>query len=238
MFAGKKRPSAQVARDWMNEAVALGFGQTRGKGNRLEYHWHRDNNDSPDDSPSPSNLGNLGNSWGTLKEDVPQVEPLINQGIETNLGNLGKGIPKLNEEVKNLITNPNNLPDVIGHSKENETTQEGGYIPQASPTLPQEPQTLEESSNPDLGNNLGKGSPTLPQVPQPCDSSAKECVTVAARTSTGITTGLAVGDRVIWDECPAHCASLAPFEVMAIEGDFAKLDLFSKLVPLSELTKV
>jgi hypothetical protein len=47
-----------------------------------------------------------------------------------------------------------------------------------------------------------------------------------------------VGDRVIWDECPAHCADLGPFELTAIDGDYGKLDLFSKLVPLSELTKI
>jgi hypothetical protein len=44
-----------------------------------------------------------------------------------------------------------------------------------------------------------------------------------------------VGDRVYWVECPAHCESLAPFEIMTIDGDYAKLDLFAKLVPLTEL---
>jgi len=37
-FESKKRPSAQQARDWMNEAVTLGYGSTRGTGNRLEYY--------------------------------------------------------------------------------------------------------------------------------------------------------------------------------------------------------
>jgi hypothetical protein len=40
---------------------------------------------------------------------------------------------------------------------------------------------------------------------------------------------------VYWVECPAHCESLAPFEIMTIDGDYAKLDLFAKLVPLTEL---
>jgi hypothetical protein len=62
---------------------------------------------------------------------------------------------------------------------------------------------------------------------------AEECELV--RTEE---TPLQVGDRVIWDECPAHCADLGPFELTAIEGDYGKLDLFSKLVPLSELTKI
>jgi hypothetical protein len=63
-------------------------------------------------------------------------------------------------------------------------------------------------------------------------------VTVAAPKLGDTITELRVGDRVIWGECPGHCASFAPFEITAIEGDYAKLDLFSKLVPLSELTRV
>jgi hypothetical protein len=48
---------------------------------------------------------------------------------------------------------------------------------------------------------------------------------------------LKVGDRVIWENCPAHCSNLAPFEIMSIDGDYAKLDLFEKLVPLAELNR-
>jgi hypothetical protein len=178
----------------------------------------------------------LGNSWGTLKEDVPQVETLINQGIQTNLGNLGKGIPKLDEEVKTLINIPNDPTDVVDDS-ESPTIKEGGYVPQASPTLPQEAQTVEESSISGFGNNLGNPSPTLPQVPQDCDSSAQACVTVAAPKLGDTITELIVGDRVIWDECPAHCQSFAPFLVMEIDGDYVKLDLFPKRVLISELRR-
>jgi hypothetical protein len=44
-----------------------------------------------------------------------------------------------------------------------------------------------------------------------------------------------VGAYVHWTECPAHCENFAPFEITAIEGQYAKLDLFAHLVPLSEL---
>jgi hypothetical protein len=179
LFPKKKRPSAQQIRDWMNEAVALGYGRTRGTGNRLEYHWIIDNKLPDGSSPPPDNLGNLGELGEHLGNDVPQVENLINQDIQTNLGNLGKGIPKLDEEVKNLINIPDNPPDVVGDS-ESETIKEGGYVPQASPTLSQVAHNVEESSISDLGNNLGNPSPTLPQVPRSCDSSAQDCVTVAA----------------------------------------------------------
>jgi hypothetical protein len=45
-----------------------------------------------------------------------------------------------------------------------------------------------------------------------------------------------VGDRVFWDNCPCNCEELAPFEITAIDGDYAKLDLINKPVPLAELT--
>jgi hypothetical protein len=48
---------------------------------------------------------------------------------------------------------------------------------------------------------------------------------------------LKVGDRVNWENGPAHCSNLAPFEIMSLDGDYAKLDLFEKLVPLSELER-
>jgi hypothetical protein len=48
-------------------------------------------------------------------------------------------------------------------------------------------------------------------------------------------TVLKIGDRVYWSQCPAHCEQFAPFEITAIDGDYAKLDLFEKPVLLTEL---
>jgi hypothetical protein len=45
-----------------------------------------------------------------------------------------------------------------------------------------------------------------------------------------------VGDRVFWENCPSCCEELAPFEITAIDGDYAKLDLINKPVPLAELS--
>ena len=44
-----------------------------------------------------------------------------------------------------------------------------------------------------------------------------------------------VGDLVIWDNCPCYCEQLAPFEITAIDGNYAHLDLFEKPVLLAEL---
>jgi predicted P-loop ATPase len=46
-----------------------------------------------------------------------------------------------------------------------------------------------------------------------------------------------VGDKVFWCECPVGCESLAPFQIMSIDGDYAKLDLFAKLARLAELRR-
>ncbi len=46
-----------------------------------------------------------------------------------------------------------------------------------------------------------------------------------------------VGDMVFWSECPAHCSSFAPFQVMSIEDCYAKLDLGEKPVPVTELSR-
>jgi hypothetical protein len=51
----------------------------------------------------------------------------------------------------------------------------------------------------------------------------------------GQTQHLAVGDWVIWESYPGNCDRFSPFEIVAIEGDCAKLDLFRTPVPLAEL---
>ena len=53
----------------------------------------------------------------------------------------------------------------------------------------------------------------------------------------GQDTAFKAGDRVYWTNCPVCCENLSPFEIMWIEGEYAKLDLFSNLVPLSELLR-
>ncbi len=47
---------------------------------------------------------------------------------------------------------------------------------------------------------------------------------------------LKVGSRVIWDNAPTYCANVTQWwEITAIDGEYAKLDLFSKPVLLAEL---
>jgi hypothetical protein len=46
---------------------------------------------------------------------------------------------------------------------------------------------------------------------------------------------LKIGDRVHWNNCPTYCEQLAPFEITSLDGDYAKLDLINKPVPLAQL---
>jgi hypothetical protein len=48
---------------------------------------------------------------------------------------------------------------------------------------------------------------------------------------------IGIGDRVIWENCPACCEDLSPFEIMSIDGQYAKLDLFEKPVLLKDLRR-
>ncbi|HEY9710368.1 MAG TPA: hypothetical protein V6D48_19330, partial [Oculatellaceae cyanobacterium] len=47
---------------------------------------------------------------------------------------------------------------------------------------------------------------------------------------------LQVGDRVFVNSCP-HTDKLGPYAIERIEGEFAKLEMFAKLMPLVELRR-
>jgi len=172
MFAKKKRPSAQQVRDWMKEAVNLCYGQTRNSGNRLEYHWRKDDGDNDPDSDSPPDLGNSRKLGEQLGNSVPQVETTNYQGVEDNLGNKentpSNHSPSFEEKESPPDNSGNDLapPDL-----------EGGKVPQPSPTLTQEQESQELESVSAVKDNLGNDSPTIPQVPQICDNSPETDVT-------------------------------------------------------------
>lgn len=66
--------------------------------------------------------------------------------------------------------------------------------------------------------------PTPPDVAEP-----------AATETDAEVDPVKVGSRVYWSNCPAHCEQFAPFEIISIDGNYAKLDLFKKPVLLTEL---
>ncbi len=148
----------------MKEAVIQGHGRTRGTGNRLEYHWIRDNNGGNDPPPPPDNLGMLGMVRDDLGMAHPEVETIDNIELEDNLGMLGMGIPNLSEEEASSLNTG---------EEGSEPSLEGGYIPEPSLSIPQESCDVEPVGDTDLGNNLGMGIPNHPEVPEVCDSSVQ-----------------------------------------------------------------
>ena len=106
-----------------------------------------------------------------------------------------------------------------------------------------------------------KGSSDLPSDPKSAESQAivesqatktgesvdqfkagdcpKAFLDVAQDTTfkAGVKRSYSVGDRVHWTNCPVCCGKFGPFEIMWIEGEYAKLDLFPDLVPLKELLR-
>jgi hypothetical protein len=149
LFATKKRPPAQQVRSLMLEAVSLGYGRTRGTGNRLEYHWRRDNNDNNNNPPTPPDLGKLRENLGN---PIPYAETPVNQGLQDNLGNLGN----LGKDTPNCSTSS---CEYIPQQTEEEFHEEGGYIPEASLSTIQESCDIDTVVNTGLGNNLGNGFP-------------------------------------------------------------------------------
>jgi hypothetical protein len=282
----------------MTEAVALGYGRTRGMGNRLEYHWLRNNNGSNDEPPTPDALGNLGKLREELGKGVPYVETTNNQGVQGNLGNLGKGIPNFS-----LTENM----EVPLSSSSGESFLEGGYVPEPSLSTPQGVCDIDPVVSSELENNLGNPFPnpslsslsamSLEQTSSTSPDESEEAIALTPALQLAILLQMSqsweevevltesvepeakteawsllapeeqsriralkqlpmtncqlliandqlpmtncqllkVGDRVNWSECPTHCESFSPFVIDEIEGDYAKLDLFAKLVPLVEL---
>lgn len=171
-FSKKKRPPAQTVRDWMNEAVNMGYGQTRNSGNRLEYYWHKDDGDhDPNSDPSP----NLGTLEEPKEKTSPQAETTNQQGIEDNTGNVGNNFSSHPSSFEDEKSPPNSSEDDLTQS-----SLEGGEIYQPAPTVTQDVQNQELKSVSAVEDNLGDDSPTISQVPQMCDNSTSDVTVDAA----------------------------------------------------------
>jgi len=165
-FSKKKRPPAQTVRDWMNEAVNMGYGQTRNSGNRLEYYWRKDNGDNdPNSDPSP----NLGTLEEPSEKTTPQAENTNHQGVDNNVGNLGNIHSGHLSSFEDKESPPNNSEDDLTQS-----CLEGGENPQPSPTLNQDAHNQEIESVSAIEDELGNASPTISQIPQECDNSTSD----------------------------------------------------------------
>jgi len=116
-----------------------------------------------------------------------------------------------------------------------------------------EAETTEESAIDSVDQLVDQGNLTEEAIceaqqrfaiaPSPTESNASLEAEVAQPKETaealkvGVKRSYSVGDRVHWTNCPTYCEQFAPFEITSIDGDYAKLDLINKPVPLAELRR-
>lgn len=224
-FSKKKRPTAQQARDWMTEAVNLGHGATKGKGNRLEFHW----NGGLTDNPTPPHSGNRRVPEELVEGSLGDTQAIENKELCTQLGNMGS-TPSLNEFIQEVEEIPPYIEDFPTPEFEQEQpsleveeiTEEVHEPIQellVEPPLSSDSETLEESSISAVEEHPSTPSPTIPQVTPGESQSLPE---------------INPGTRVFVESCP-HTDKFGPFSVEYVQGDRAKVEMFAKEIPLSDL---
>jgi hypothetical protein len=107
-FTSSKQPKADVARSWMKECSALGFGKIRGKGAKLEFHWNSDI-DNHDPTPTPP-IGSIGNNRQSIG-DLPIAEITPNQVLEEIIGSIGTSISSAGVAVLEKTTAPHSVSE-------------------------------------------------------------------------------------------------------------------------------
>ncbi len=110
-------------------------------------------------------------------------------------------------------------------------------IPSAAAPIPAD----SEATAPTLtADSLAEAAPeaTVPPKPAASLTSRPELADLpAALVPSPTVVRLNVGERVLWENCPAHCASWNPFTISNIIGGMAWLDIYEKPVPLSALRR-
>jgi DNA primase catalytic core len=107
-----KRPKPDVARSWMREAEALGFGCTRGNGVHLEYHWDSDNKPPSPTDPPPKKVDAV-DAWETKVDDLSTAETTIYQGVEKKVDKVDENPPSSPDGLVNTQYNEISSPNTV-----------------------------------------------------------------------------------------------------------------------------
>jgi hypothetical protein len=116
---------------------------------------------------------------------------------------------------------------VVAEERDDNSTQDNMAKLLSGCTTMQEPATRLSCCNPQAKDEAY--SPLSPKKQAQIEERKEEL--------DKLTADFQVGNHVYWSKCPAHCEQFAPFEITAIDGDYAKLDLFENPVLLVELRK-
>lgn len=260
-FPKKKRPTAQLAREWMQEAVALGYGSVKNSGNRLEYNWRNLIGSTPPDSSTEGDKAKL----GTFDESSPSSESIENKELEAVVGLIRQDTPLSNSSTQEE-------PELIQKTP----TLEEDVEPELTEELPEG--AIETAPSPNAQNeepvsDISHGEP----CPKSSESSENAQVIEAGdrvRITEGSFAGqegkvfiayesvievklvrsiesfyphevelvekltLQPGDRVFVDSMP-HTDKLGPFAIEEfVAPNKAKLELFDKPVVIADLRSV
>jgi hypothetical protein len=134
-FSNKyKKTSANQCREWMNEAVQMGYGQTMGSGNRLKWHWQKS---PPDLSPlSPPQSEKEFEVYSNVVTNENKLQQRSDKESTKKVGTVGT-TPSPEEE-DTISKNPQ-------RKNQNETVQKGRKAPMESQGLIEE-ESLEKTA--------------------------------------------------------------------------------------------
>jgi hypothetical protein len=224
----KHRPSGETVRQWFGELVLMGKGEIKGNGRSLQFRVFSDKNPPPTLPPESSKT-----KLDDLRQELDELsntEATTNQGVQEFLDKLDN----LDDFPKNEISSLTEVHEELLGDKEVELSiqveeKENQFLGELS-NLSNNVQDVELASDTALDDFLDKSS-NLDTAPQSNEATDPSNLVVIEDQE------LKVGDWVKWDECPAHCSSLAPFQITEINGEYAKLDLFEKPVRLADLSR-
>jgi hypothetical protein len=241
----RKQFSANDIRRHFQELEEMGFGQTRGDGTRLKWSVHKD--DLPPDDKPRDKLATIGDNSRQESKPLESTgiscfQPFTENNLEQTRYNSRQtgDSSEMPETIANTEIQP--LEEQIRDIHDTFASQEQTQI-----VSPSENQINEVVADFDVAscrhledethNSIVVSLSAQDKTSDKCREGVANCRELEANSQEAATASLKVGNRVYWSKCPAHCEELAPFEITAIDGDYAKLDLFPKPVLLVELTK-
>lgn len=119
--AKKKRPTSEQVRQMFLEAIGMGYGRTRGTGNKLEYHWNCD--DHGKDSVKPNTVVDGDSGWQD-GDTYHHAENIEKTSLQTNM--------VIDDDTYPSLSTPESLQNET-HSAIANTPIEGG-VDQVSPS--------------------------------------------------------------------------------------------------------
>ncbi len=218
-----KNTNPQKIRDYFSELVAMELGVIEGQGNKVKF--------IPKTVDQTVNLSKKAETpdKSSLQSIAPQnCRPTVDQTVDPELI-----VEKLSGNKLEAFANKNCRPvdHIVGFSESNDLL--GG-----------EEEKLDGSGDFRFidKSTVDEGLHSLQVYSYAGSLTESNFKTVDQESTDGSTVGaltsnepFKVGDRVFWEGCPGHCAFLNPFNIQAIEGNFARLDCIVDLIPLTEL---